>query len=159
MTTNEQALRNAIAERPHDWTPRLVLADFLDDTGEPHHAEEAARIRQAADPGTPLGRAVQHSFAAFAATHEASRTTGQKATVSTVGYAAIEELDSVLHGQTINERRAAARRIANYHSSFGGYHTTAPTYGIIPGTTSSHAAAANHHNAAAEGFREYARTL
>jgi uncharacterized protein (TIGR02996 family) len=60
---DEQALVRAVLARPSDETPKLVLADYLDDTGRPADALRASVIREAPPvarvrtaPVGPLGR-------------------------------------------------------------------------------------------------------
>ena len=112
------ALRAAVAANPHDWTPRLVLADYLDDHGtEPHHAEEAARIRQAADPSTPLGRAVAASRQAFGTTHETATTPRSQEFISGVFGNVDKLIHSVIHHPNPDDRREAVRAVQAYHAS------------------------------------------
>ena len=66
--SDHAAFLNAVLERPDDDLPRLVYADYLDETGEPNRAEfirvqiELARLALAAGPrgGRSSGREDQN---------------------------------------------------------------------------------------------------
>lgn len=155
MTTDEQALRNAVSAAPHDWTPRLVLADYLDDTGEPHHAEEAARIRQAADPSTPLGRAVAASRRAWVVGKDAGQGGRHTQLIDTAADTSSTNIHDILHGGTRDTREHGLEEAATRHTAYGAYHRSYAN-GF---RGDKHVAAGREHLAAAKALREYARTL
>ncbi len=157
MTTDEQALRNAVSANPHDWTPRLVLADYLDDTGEPHHAEEAARIRQAADPSTPLGRAVAASRRAFGLSHELATSPRQQEVHAAVTTNVEKLIHSAIHHPNPRDREEAVRAVRSYHTRHSFDHSD--MISNDRNIAAKHGYAAEQHRWAGNVLGEYARTL
>lgn len=158
--TDLDALRAAVQQSPHDWTPRLVLADYLDDHGtEPHHAEEVARIRQAHDPSTPLGRAVAASRRAWGKTVDNSPDIPTPSTAKSNATRGERYLHTMLHNPDRAARKTAAYALLNTHERYIPRHNRYADI-FAPGPTRRlHEGIASDHGEAGMHLREYARTL
>lgn len=158
--TDEAALRAAVQQSPHDWTPRLVLADYLDDTGEPHHAEEAAHIRMAHDPGTPLGLVVAASRRAWRVSHAASTRSDHVERVSRRQQWAEEYLHGVIHAPQPYARELAVRGLILVHDAALRSHSHTTHHADTPDDQrEKHRTAGAAHYEAVAPLAEYARTL
>jgi uncharacterized protein (TIGR02996 family) len=155
--TDLDALRAAVQQSPHDWTPRLVLADYLDDTGEPHHAEEAARIRQAADPSTPLGRAVAASRRAFGTTLKNPTNPLYPAHAKGAATRGEKLIHTLIHGPNLAARGSAAYDLIAVHDRHIVNHNRAAD--ALPPVDGLHTVAAGHHGEAGMWLHQYARNM